>query len=317
MAGRRAPAGWSLPRAPSFAPGQRFGPRTPVVLARAAQLWQADEETLADLLHAALLVETSGMSLSHPTAVAGAVARQVGRSRCLADLHADVHGLVDRLTDRPASRARWRRAVRSFFGDEWAALGLHERDRMVQRCAGMLHDLLHMCLSVEAVADVADDELILSAHGPWLSGLRRGRPVPGDAWAAAPEILGVVSHLLAPLDVETLGIVAGVHQIAMTRGVTEAPGYADLCRRLSGWALVSAAGCPWDPTLASLPGWRPLLEAVPHGVLAPLALLEDWATCVSSALTHRLRLSGEDVRVLAAPFRQDLPLLERRLNEPV
>ena len=141
--------------------------------------------------------------------------------------------------------------------------------------------------------------------------------VPGDAWAAGPDVLAVVAELLAPLDAETLGIVAGVHEIALTRGITEAPRYAELCMRLSGWALVSAAGCPWQPTLSSLSGWRPLLEAVPQGVIAPLAPLQEWATCLSSALTHRWRLSSDDVRTLAAPFRQDLPLLERRLNEPV
>jgi hypothetical protein len=112
--GRRAPTGWTLPRTPSFAPEQRFGPRTPVVLARAAQLWQADDETVADLLYAALLVESAGMSLTNPVAVAGALAREVGRSRCLADLHDDVEGLVSWLTTRPAARARWRRVVRTF-----------------------------------------------------------------------------------------------------------------------------------------------------------------------------------------------------------
>jgi hypothetical protein len=315
--GRRAPTGWTLPRTPSFAPEQRFGPRTPVVLARAAQLWQADDETLADLLYAALLVESAGMSLTNPVAVAGALAREVGRSRCLADLHDDVEGLVSWLTTRPAARARWRRVVRTFDPEGWAAVAPDGRDGMARACAGLLRDLLGMCLSFEVVADVADDDLLLSARGPWLSGLRRGAPVPGDAWSAAPDVLAAVADLLAQLDVESLGTVAGIHQIAMTRGIREAPGYAALCQRLRGWALVSAAGCPWEPTLSSLPGWRPLLEAVPHGVVAPLAPLQAWATCVSSALTHRWRLSGADVRTLAAPFRQDLPLLERRLNAPV
>jgi hypothetical protein len=130
-------------------------------------------------------------------------------------------------------------------------------------------------------------------------------------------VLAGVTDLLAPLDAESLGIVAGVHRIAMTRGITEAPGYAELCQRLSGWALVSAAGCPWEPALSSLPGWRPLVGTVPHGVVAPLEPLQEWATCVSSALTHRWRLSNDDVHTLAAPFRQDLPLLEQRLNAPV
>ena len=34
-----APDGWQLPPIPDFSGEDRFGPRTPVVLARAAQLW--------------------------------------------------------------------------------------------------------------------------------------------------------------------------------------------------------------------------------------------------------------------------------------
>jgi hypothetical protein len=313
-AGRRAPAGWSLPRAPTLAPDQRFGPRTPVVVARAAQLWQADDDTLVHLLDAALLVEAAAMSLTYPVSVARALARQVGRSRCLDDLHDATHQLLEWLTERPASRSRWRRVVRPFTADASAAVP-DERDRVAQRCASLLHDLVSLCLSVEVVADVADAELLLSAHGPWLCGLRGGDLVPSEAWAASPAVLDVVTDLLAPLDVEALGVIAGLHDIARTRGITEAPGYVDLCTRLAGWALVSPAGCPWGPTLSSLPGWRPLLEAVPNGVLAPLEPLQAWATCITSAVTHRMRLSSDDIRTLAAPFRQDLPLLGRRLNE--
>ena len=98
----------------------------------------------------------------------------------------------------------------------------------------------------------------------------------------------------------------------MTTAILEAPGYGDLCRRLYGWAIVSAAGCPWEPTLSSLPAWRAV-----HGGLASRELLGEWATCLSSALTHRWQLTGEDVRTLTALYREDLPLLEQRLNEPV
>jgi hypothetical protein len=313
--GRRAPRCWPFPDATSFRPDQRFGPRTPIVLARAAQLWQADDDTLRDLLHAALLVEGSDTSLTYPAAVAGALARRVGRSQCLVDLRADVGGLVDWLADRPAAQARWRRVVRTIDAAGWAIARRRERDRMAQSCAGLLRDLAYSCLSIEAVADVADQDLLLAARGPWLSGLGRGALVPGDGWAASAGVLRVVTDLLAPLDVEGLANVAGLHEVAMTRGIAEAPGYVDLCLRLSGWALVSAAGCAWDPTLSSLPGWRPLRQAVPRATIAPVAPLQEWATCVSSALTHRMRLSPDDVRTLAAPFRRDVPLLEERLNQ--
>ena len=303
VSGPPAPKGWALPEAPSFAPDQRFGPRTPVVLARAAQLWQADDETVAAILRAALLVEGSGRSLTHPPAVAGTLARQVGRRRCLEDLHEAVHRLVDALTSRPASRARWRRVARAVDPDGWTTCSTRDREEFARGCAGVLHDVLSACLLVEAVADVADADLLLSARGPWFSGLAHGEVVPGEAWVASPEVLAIVAELLSPLDGEQLGFVATRHHAAMVAGVGEAPGYGDLCRRLTGWALVSAAGCP-D-------------EALPSGVEAPPGALQEWATCVSSALTHRWHLSGDDVRTLAAPFRAELPGLEERLNELV
>ena len=42
--GRAAPPGLARPAGPDFGEDQRFGRVTPVVLARAAQLWQADDE---------------------------------------------------------------------------------------------------------------------------------------------------------------------------------------------------------------------------------------------------------------------------------
>lgn len=314
---RRAPTGLSVPRTPSFEPGGRFGPRTPVVLARAAQLWQADDETLADLLHAAFLVESSGTSLSYPAAVARALARQAGRTACLDELHGPVHELVDWLTARPAATARWRRVVRALDGDGWATARTSERNLVAGWAAGMLHDLLRMCLSVEVVADLADEDLIRHAHGPWLSGLRRGDLVPGEAWHAPAHILEVVGGVLAPLDVEALATVGGRHELARAGRVLEAPGYGELSLRLAGWALVARAGCAWEPTLSSLPGWRRLLDSAPHARIAPVHALQHWATCLCSALVHRQRLSADDVRAFAAPFRADLPDLEHLLNSPL
>jgi hypothetical protein len=86
---RKAPRGWELPTMPSFELDQRFGPLTPVVLARAAQLWQADDDTLGDFVHAALATST-GFSLSQPLLstrlgrTIGGQAELVGWATCLA-----------------------------------------------------------------------------------------------------------------------------------------------------------------------------------------------------------------------------------------
>jgi hypothetical protein len=51
-------------------------------------------------------------------------------------------------------------------------------------------------------------------------------------------------------------------------------------------------------------------------VVAPPEL-HVWATCVASALTHRVRLSADDVRTFTLLYDEDLPRLAALINEPV
>lgn len=188
---------------------------------------------------------------------------------------------------------------------------------MLDNFARLLRDLTLSCLMVEAVADLADEALLLQARGPWVSGLRAERFISDPRWRAAPEVLDAVRGLLAPLDVRTLGIVAGMHEIACRRGVVEAPDYGELCARLESWALTSAVVCPWSPTLEGLPAWRALLDAAPGATLGGMPELESWATCMTSALVHRARLSADDVDTLTLLYEHDLPRLREVLNTPV
>lgn len=123
--------------------------------------------------------------------------------------------------------------------------------------------------------------------------------------------------LLDPLDYPTLTLIGRLHRMARERPIIDAENYADLCARLESWSMTSAASCPWGPELSRLPGWEPLLRGLPGAVIAPLWDLGHWATCVSSALTHRARLSADDVRTFAVPFAEDLPQLEAVLHSPV
>jgi hypothetical protein len=129
-------------------------------------------------------------------------------------------------------------------------------------------------------------------------------------------VLEAVRAVLQPLDARTLTTVAGIHRIAL-EGVVEGAGrYGEVCARLQSWALVSAVGCPWD-VLATLPGWEPLLCGLPDASIAEIPELRDWATCLAAALSHRARLSSDDVRTLAHPFEIDCPSLEELLNTPM
>ena len=313
---RRAPRGWTVPAVPSFSVEQKFGPLTPVVLARAAQLWQADEKTLSELLYAGLAAQ-AGTSLTSAVSTAMAAARPVGRREHLATLHQGIHDLVDLVTERPATRARWRRVAAGFDPERWAAADRETRAKATRNFARLLHDLTAGCLMAEAVADQGPAWLALHGRGPWLAGFRRERVLSDPAWQAAPEVLVSMHRMLDPLDVDDLTTVAGIHQIAIRCEIIEAPGYRELCARLESWALTSAASCPWEPELRDLPGWRPLLNRFADAEMAPMWQLESWATCFCSALTHRARLTAEDVTTFAAPFRVVLPSLEEVLNTPL
>ncbi|HET7326767.1 MAG TPA: hypothetical protein VFJ14_05705 [Nocardioidaceae bacterium] len=311
---REAPPGWELPSMPWFDVGQRFGPLTPVVLARAAQLWQADDNTLRDLLHSAVAT-SAGFSLSAATVMATATARPAGRRVHVEVLHDACHDLVDHLTEHSeAARHRFSRIIQMLHPQQWSSLDRANRSDLRLNLGGLLHYLTVGCLAVEAVADLADQPLLLQARGPWVAGLRGEHVLSDPAWRAAPQVIKAVHWLLAPCDAQTLSKVADVHYLAVVRGIVGAEGYGDVCARLQSWALTSAANCSWNDVLCALPGGQPLLWTARGADIGSAPLLESWATCVASALTHRARLSTEDVHTFAVPFAADLPHLEGVLN---
>jgi hypothetical protein len=165
---RTPPVGWELPGEPDFAVDQRFGPLTPVVLGRAAQLWSADDDTLADLLHAEATV-SYGHSTTWAISVAIALGREAGRRKQLEDLRVATEQLVEHLTTGPSGRRRWRAVVRAADQAFWDSLDREGRRRVERNCAELLRDAVTTCLMVEAVADVADPSLLLEGRGPWLS----------------------------------------------------------------------------------------------------------------------------------------------------
>lgn len=308
---RRAPSGWALPARPSFEVDQRFGPLTAVVLARAAQLWQCTDESLEHLLYMASCEHCEG-SLTRPVAVAAAAARPVGRRPALEALLQAVPALVEHITERPAGQRRWKAVVSGVFPDLWNQLDRSGRAAAEHNFAHMLRDLTRGCLAVEAVADVADPQLLLWGRGSWLAGMRQESVLTLPDWRASPVVLDTVRRLLEPLDAGVLASIAAAHQLARVEG--ERSGYGDLAIRLQTWAVAAGGSCPWEPLLAELPAWKPLVAAISGVGIGGLPDLERWATCLTSALTHRDRLSGRDVTVFAAPFRVSLPVLEAVLK---
>lgn len=310
------PAGWHLPTRPSFEPGQQFGPLTPLVLARAAQIAQADTASLAQFLVSAAKV-SHATSLTSPIACSRAVARPVGRDPALAALDESVEALVDHVT---SAGRRWSAVLADFAGDglgqDWRA---SQRVRLADNLRDLLRDATLACLSTQAVSDLAPTDLWLQGMGPWETSRRMSFAPLTDQWCAAPSVLAAVRRLLRRRRPTTLRMIAVLHDITRQFAARSTrPDYNELEMRLTGWAMTSAAACPpvTDLLTARQRGQvgrgRSIADAPPW-----LPGLQEWASCLTSALTHRQRLSAEDVRTFAHPVRAVLPGLEQLLNTPL
>jgi hypothetical protein len=305
------PLPWRLPEIPSVDPRQSFGPLTAVVLARGAQLLAASVTELNCLLRHAVDVEVAGGRLTFPTTSAMTAAREVGRTRALEELQEATGSLLRCVTERP----RWGEVLISLLGP--GRVDPREESSVVS----MLRDVTTSLLAAEAVADVMPREWLLAARGPWLTAFGRAGEVPGPDWASSPAVLEAVTGLLRPLDAQQLAGIAIAHRLTSEGRVVGHEAYGDVVRKLHGWALVGDAGCPWRGTLDRLPAWGPLLAGIVAPgqpvELAPLPELQEWATCLTAALTHRQRLSGSEARAFALPVDGLLPGLDRLLDEPL
>jgi hypothetical protein len=310
----KPPRGWELPDPPTGAAGfcvdQRYGPLTPLVLTRAAQLWQADDDALAAALDLALLLEPGGY-LGYAPSLAMATARPVGRRTHLECLRGDAHGLVDWLTKRPAAGRRWRSIVEDVLPPE-GHRSRQDRVCLEEHCAQLLGKFVVGCLLTDAVSDVADRELIETGRGPWLAAFDGHDQVA--LWAAS-DVLSAVSRLLRPIGMTDLLAIGVVHDSAR-QGRTEVDSrYADLATHLTAWAITRAAVCPWE-LLGELPVWSPLVAGLADEwslsttpAIGRVDSLQRWATCLTAALTCPRWLSGEDVDVFSGPFTALLPEL--------
>ncbi len=137
-----APDGWDLPPIPDFHVEGRFGPRTPVVLARAAQLWSTHD--LAGWIEAILAFASMG-NLMWPATVARALARSAGRTQALEALERDAQLLVEHIIKSRSQE--WRRAVRVLGDRHGLAAGEDER----------LADTAHHVLAQATVAVLCPD----------------------------------------------------------------------------------------------------------------------------------------------------------------
>ena len=315
--------GWELPAEPSFDPAQRFGPMTPLVLARAAHIFRSDARTVGDFAVMGMAVEEAA-SLSYPAVRARAIGRPMGRT---APLDAVEAGLT-RLFDDGPHDARLRRCWKQVVDDLVAEASRHQagirRSCVESNVRATLFTGTFACLAGEVVADLADQEVRLWAAGPWEAAASPDGH-PGPDWHASEPVLTRVRQVLAGLSGDELFRVGTAHYCRIMElvpgGGGEVRAYVDLRSRLTSWALISAARCPGPSVLV---GKDPVASTEAGEVLMGLSGgldrvngLDDWLGCLTSILVHRARLSAEDVRVFARPSCGVVRGLEHLLNEPV
>jgi len=297
--------GWGLPGDVSWDPHQKYGPRTPLVLARATQLFAASPERWQDVFDNAVAVDIAH-SMSYPAVVAKASGYPVGRDPALRQLFADVHRLIDGFGQEWGVDA-WRGVVGLFVGED-GPLELDERtDHNLRR---LVCDAVLSHLAVEAVADVIDDQARLHGQGPVLAGLARPGFAPGRDWLASAQVVDVLVSLLQPITGDMLA------RAVNAWWATDPESRGDVGARLQALTLTSAAYCP--PLTKLL---RPPVVERAAAVLARLGTsvwdLQPWVTVVTGILTHRARLEGDAVARFAATAEPYVPGIGHVLNQPI
>jgi hypothetical protein len=227
------PKGWELPDRPSFEVGQRFGPLTPLVLARAAHMTQVDARRLNDFL----VVSCDASMAVNPTwplVRARALGRPAGRTPALDNLDEAVGELMEAWSRQRRQRDRWRSLVDDYIATAPEGFPHLPRSRADARLRDALRTAVASCLAGELVLDIADDELRLMAAGPWESAVSKdGRP--GPAWHASDAVLDRIGSVLADLSVQDLAMIARRHRDALKDGACGSWGFeayqAQVCRR--------------------------------------------------------------------------------------
>lgn len=298
LATAELPPGWELPAEPSWDPDQRFGPRTALVLARAAQIWQADPEWIVDMLDRAMVAERCG-SVGYAKAVAKAAAREPGRSAALEQVEAAVLTVLEERARHPGVRA----------SKKWFLSGLPrspETSRAWRDVHAMLLRAVTICLQVEAVADLIPDTIVTLGQGVVRTTLVEGAVAPDPRWECSETVAVAVRRVIDKTSTADLVEAAVAWQTALTREETW-----PLLVRL--WTSASFAPSVWD--VLGLPRTAHVAVMVASQD-RPLVVIQEWANALSLLLSERMEappaVVDQFLRCSAG-----VPGLSRLLNQPL
>jgi hypothetical protein len=295
------PEGWALPTRPSWGPEQRFGPRTPLVLARAAQVWQAGGEGLIDILDRSMLL-SERRPVGYVVSVARGAAREPGRSAAVERLEADVARLVAGLGDT------WGRQDCDVLR-RWMLEGMDsppEAERAWRFARDLLAEAVVTFLVAEATADLVPDRVVTWGQGGVRTALESSGLAPDERWLCSEAVDRAVSDLLASTPVEDL-----VHAALAWDGSRHdediweilAAQFTGACYSRPIWELMDGVALTQARLRLAVAGVSP-------------AALQQWTHALATVLCERARLHPSSVEAFLTRSRQ-VPGLAALVNSPL
>jgi hypothetical protein len=295
------PPEWDLPRVPTWDADQRFGPRTPLVLARAAQLSSASgDDWVAIAEH--VLVAHDRVPFRYAGLVARAAAREPGRLPIVERVESAVEDLMAGFGEtwgfgQLAAVRAW------FFHDgrvtpELEVAWRHVLDEIT--VAATTH------LVVESVADLLPERVTLLGQGVVLAALTPPGIAPDPRWRCSVSVDRAIADLVASAPLAALVDAAAAWDRALE-------GEASWPIRATSW---TSAGCSRPVTelldVASCVTAARALESRGLG----LGVLQRWLTSLATVLAERAALAPHAVdRFVETSCR--VPGLVRLVNTPL
>lgn len=299
--GLQAVPGWDLPRVADWAPDQRWGPRTPNVLAAAAVIRAFSADSMIALVNLTFALEARHL-VSDPQVVAAAAAREVGRTPRLRQLQDDLDEIVGGMG------TRWGH-------DAWAAANDWLNDGEPEpfpedRLRAMVGSVISSHLLSVAVEDRLSLPDVLAGLGPLAAvGCMRGAP-PDHRWHASEHVIERVIRLVEAAGPERTVMAAQAWADSVEDEATDAQATIVVI------SIRNAAMFPY------------LFSGEPPGVLAGLLsvanergvkewVVQDWLTTIATVLTYRVEIGESIVELLLGCGTPHMPGLVAVVNSPI
>ena len=179
------PPGWPGPVSLDWSAEQDFGPRTPLVLARAAQVWSAHQDRIIDHASNAIILNRRRQP-GYAVLVARAAARPAGRVDVLDRVSEAATRLVADLGEGWGAGPY--AALRDYMIGDMGDAPVEDREAVMRGIRSALTEQVQALLVTEAAADLMPAWAVAWGQGPTLTALGPQGLPPEDRYRCSPEV---------------------------------------------------------------------------------------------------------------------------------